>query len=158
MWAAGGELNVGAPRSALPHMYAALRAIERARQAERVYLRGRPATVVVDVNRARLAGKRDSVLPAPRSPAGRDSMATYASRFARGAALVTHDRPAAIDSLMLLRVELLTASPGSAAALGELIAALREGGEIASLVGRARWALGGQPRSQDSIGTWGGAW
>ena len=158
MWAAGGELNVGVPHRALPHMYAALRAIERARQAERVYLRGRPAAVVVDVNRARLAGKRDSVFPASRAPAGRDSVATDANRFARAAALIAHDRQAAIDSLMLLRVELLAVSPGSAAALGDLIGSLRGGRDIASLIARARWALAGRPTGQDSIRTWGGAW
>jgi hypothetical protein len=158
MWAAGGELNVGEPRRALPHMYAALRAIERARQAERVYLRGRPAAVVVDVNRARLAGKRDSVIPASRTPAGRDSIATDAGRFGRAAALISYDRQAAIDSLMLLRVELLPRAPRSAAALGELIAALRQERDTASSIARARWALAGRPTSQDSIGPWERAW
>jgi hypothetical protein len=158
MWAAGGELNVGAPRRALPHMYAALRAIERARQAERVYLRGRPAPVVVDVNRARLAGKRDSVFPASRASIGRDSIADHATRFARATVLITQDRQAAIDSLMLVRVELLSVSPGGAAALGELIEALRQQRDIASLVARARWALAGRPTRLDSIRMWGGAW
>ena len=103
MWSAAGELNIGAPRRALPHMYAALAAIERARQAERVYLRGRPAAVVVDVNRARLAGKRDSVPPATRAPVTSRTGAMPSQRLSRAAALIERSRQAAIDSLMLLR-------------------------------------------------------
>ena len=61
-------------------------AIERARQAQRVYLRGRPAAVVVDVHRARLAGKRDSVVPAARSPSAA-TRAHPAQRLAQAAAL-----------------------------------------------------------------------
>lgn len=158
MWAASGELNVGAPGRALPHMYAALEAIERARQAERVYLRGRPAAVVVDVNRARLAGKRDSVPPASRAPTARDLIEPSASRFARAVALVARDRVAAIDSLMLLRVELLDSSASGAAALGDVIGALRERYDIAPFVTRARTALAGPPRSQGAFRPWGLAW
>jgi hypothetical protein len=158
MWSAAGELNVGAPRRALPHMYAALAAIERARQAERVYLRGRPAAVVVDVNRARLAGKRDSLPPAARAPARGSTSALPAQRFARATALVPRDRQAAIDSLMLLRVELLDSSPAGAAALGDVVATLRVGGEVAPAVARARSVLAGPPRSHGALRPWGGGW
>jgi hypothetical protein len=57
MWDAGRALEQGEPAQALPPMRRALAAIERARQAERIYLRGRPAAVIVDVAHARLAGK-----------------------------------------------------------------------------------------------------
>jgi hypothetical protein len=158
MWSAAGELNIGAPRRALPHMYAALAAIERARQAERVYLRGRPAAVVVDVNRARLAGKRDSLPPAARTPVSATTSPSPAHRFAAAARLLTHDRQAAVDSLMLLRLELLDSSPAGAAALGDLVAALREGRELAPALARARSAVAGPPRRQDAMRPWGGAW
>jgi hypothetical protein len=139
-------------------MYAALAAIERARQAERVYLRGRPAAVVVDVNRARLAGKRDSLPPAARTPVSASTSPIPAHRFAVAAGLLAHDREAAVDSLMLLRVELLDSSPAGAAALGDLVAALREGRELAPALARARSALAGPPRRQDAMRPWGGAW
>ena len=156
MWAAAGELNIGSPRTALPHMYAALAAIERARQAERVYLRGRPAAVVVDVHRARLAGKRDSVVPAARSPSAPTS-AHPGQRLARAAALIDSDRPAAVDSLMLLRVELLDRSPAGSAALGDVIAALRAGEGAAAAIARARVVLAGPSRGQGTVRPW-GAW
>ncbi|HJU69900.1 MAG TPA: hypothetical protein VJ650_16800 [Gemmatimonadaceae bacterium] len=158
MWSAATELNVGAPRRALPHMYAALAAIERARQAERVYLRGRPAAVVVDVNRARLSGKRDSLPPTSRSPRAYPSSAIPAHRFARAAELMIDDRQAAIDSLMLLRIEVLDRSPSGAAALGDVIAALREGRTVAPALARARNILAGPPRSDNGLQPWGVAW
>lgn len=158
MWSAAGELNIGAPRRALPHMYAALAAIERARQAERVYLRGRPAAVVVDVNRARLAGKRDSLPPATRAPTVSRAEAMPSQRLARAAALIEQSRPAAIDSLMLLRIDMLESSPAGASALGEVVAALREGRDVAPLLTRAREAIAGPPRSDAAMGAWSGAW
>jgi hypothetical protein len=158
MWAAAGELNIGAPGRALPHMYAALAAIERARQAERVYLRGRPAAVVVDVTRARLAGKRDSLHPAARAPVSAGTGPTPAHRFARAIVLVERDRQAAIDSLMLLRVELLDSSPAGAAALGDVVAALRGSGETAAALARARSVLVGPARSEGAIPSWARAW
>ena len=158
MWSAAGELNIGAPRRALPHMYAALAAIERARQAERVYLRGRPATVVVDVNRARLAGKRDSLPPAARAPLPSRAGAAPSQRLARAAELIDQNRQAAIDSLMLLRIDVLASSPSGAAALGDVVAALRQGRDVASTLARARDVLAGPPRSDAAMGTWSGVW
>jgi hypothetical protein len=158
MWSAAGELNIGAPRRALPHMYAALAAIERARQAERVYLRGRPAAVVVDVNRARLAGKRDSLPPATRAPMMSRTGAMPSQRLARAASLIEQTRQAAIDSLMLLRIDVLEWSPASAAALGELVAALRQGRDVPRLLARAREAIAGLPRSDGAMGAWSAGW
>jgi hypothetical protein len=158
MWAAAGELNIGAPRRALPHMYAALAAIERARQAERVYLRGRPTAVVVDVNRARLAGARDSLPPAARTPGGAPPGTLPGERFARAAALMASAGSAAIDSLMILRIEMLDRSPGAAAALGDVIAALRADRPATAALARARTALAGPPRSDSALSAWGGTW
>ena len=54
MWDAGRALEQADPDGALAPMRRALAAIEQARAAERLYLRGRPPTVIVDVARARL--------------------------------------------------------------------------------------------------------
>ena len=156
MWSAASELNVGEPRRALPHMYAALAAIERARQAERVYLRGRPAAVVVDVNRARLAGKRDSLPPATRAPLGNPDPGRAAHRFAQAATLLERNQQAGIDSLMLLRIEVLDTSPRGAAAIGNVIGALREGRHPGAAIAYARKVLAGRPRSDSTMRSWGG--
>jgi hypothetical protein len=155
MWAASGELNIGAPRHALPHMYAALAAIERAREAERVYLRGRPAAVVVDVNRVRLAGQRDSLPPARRAATSADTASAPTVRFARAALLIDGDRGAAIDSLLLLRVELLVESSSAAAALGDAVAALRAGRDATAALARSRAALAGVPPRGSPMRAWG---
>ncbi|MGQ0715090.1 MAG: hypothetical protein ACT4PJ_15425 [Gemmatimonadaceae bacterium] len=158
MWAAAGELNIGAPRQALPHMYAALAAIERAREAERVYLRGRPAAVAVDVNRVRLAGERDSLPPARRAPPAGDTTTAAPLRFARAVVLLSDDPSAAIDSLLLLRVELLAESPAAAAALGDAATALREGRDASAAVARAREVLAGGETRAGGLRPWGAAW
>jgi len=81
-----------------------------------------------------------------------------AQRFAWAAALIAQDRQAAIDSLMLLRIEVLDTSPGSAAALGDVIAAVRAGGDVARPLARARNVLAGSPRSDTTMPSWGGPW
>ncbi|MDQ4079968.1 MAG: hypothetical protein M3125_04350, partial [Gemmatimonadota bacterium] len=155
MWSASSELNIGDPRRALPHMYVALSAIERAREAERVYLRGRPAAVVVDVNRVRLAGERDSLPPARRAATSPDTASAPAVRFARAATLLDGDRSAAIDSLLLLRVELLGESPSAARALGDAVAALRDGRDATAALARSRAALAGGPPRGRAMRAWG---
>ncbi|MEX2179607.1 MAG: hypothetical protein WD801_12905 [Gemmatimonadaceae bacterium] len=66
MWDAERRLRVGEPRAALPHMRVALEAIQRARAAERLYLRGRPPNIVIDLPRVRLSGKREGIDPGGR--------------------------------------------------------------------------------------------
>jgi hypothetical protein len=67
MWSASSELEVGEPGKAVPFMKKALDALQAARSAERIYLRGRTRAVVVDIDRVRLQGK-DRGAPAPRTP------------------------------------------------------------------------------------------
>ncbi len=67
MWDASTRLNTGEPGEALPYMRAALAAIQRARAAERLYLRGRTPPAVVDLQKVRLAGKRDDATGARRA-------------------------------------------------------------------------------------------
>ena len=69
MWDASRALEVGEPGTALPPMRLALAAIQRARNAERLYLRGKAPVVIVDVNKVRLAGKRDDASSSARLPA-----------------------------------------------------------------------------------------
>jgi hypothetical protein len=160
MWEAERRLGVVEPREALPHMRAALAAIQRARAAERLYLRGRPPKIVLDIGRIRLSGKSEGIDPGARGPRGSELAATLArqARFhvaldllARGASA------AALDSLMLLRVDALANQPALAAALGAAIADLRAGRNATATLRAARRALSGSPeRGRDT--RWSGGW
>ncbi|MBU6365387.1 MAG: hypothetical protein KJT01_04195, partial [Gemmatimonadetes bacterium] len=96
MWDAGRALELAEPGEALAPMRRALAAIERARAAERVYLRGRPPTVIVDVARVRLAG-RERGQTAARTP--REALAPVdarrAARLVAAAVLAARDAAAA---------------------------------------------------------------
>ena len=159
MWDAARALEVAEPAQAIPPMRLALDAIQRARQAERVYLRGRPPEVIVDVARVRLQGKRPEETPAERS--GRAALDPAARRRAERldaaiARLTVHDR-AAVDSLVLLRLDALPDAPALAAALGDAVEALRRGRDATAALGRARRLAVGEPRVADTLPAWEGA-
>jgi hypothetical protein len=160
MWDAGRALEVGEPAKALPPMRIALAAIQRARQAERIYLRGRPSTVIVDIAKARLAGKDKGVasIREPRAvvdPAVRRRSAT----FERVTSLIAHDPDAAADSLLMMRVEALGDAPQLAAALDEAARVLRkrDNAAIPLVWTRVRRALGGVPEQRAGVTPWLGA-
>jgi hypothetical protein len=156
MWDAGRELDIGEPARALPHMRLALAAIQRARRAERIYLRGRPPAVVVDLARVRLQGAERGAPAARRARAPLDDPAgRRADRLAAAVALLADDPAAATDSLLLLRIDALGDDPALASALGEAVEALRGGRDATASLLRARRALVGPPSVTDSLGTWG---
>ena len=158
MWDASRELGVADPKKALPHMYAALAAIQRARLAERFYLRGRTREVVVDLAKVRLAGKKDGIGPGARAPrTGEDlARARRAERFDAAMSLLASGGPAGqgVDSLLLLRAELIGADPEAAAPLGQAIDALRAGRDATAFLVSARRVLAGAPPSSGGLGTW----
>ena len=159
MWEASRELDQGETGRALPPMRRALAAIQRARQAERIYLRGKAPAVVVDLARVRLTGKETGAANArvPRAPA--DPGATRrAERLAAAMVLAAGSPAAAIDSLVLLRVEVLDAAPSLAAAIADAIEAMRAGGDATSYLTRARRIADGTMRARGPLGAWSGAW
>ncbi len=160
MWDAGRALEQGDTRQALPPMRRALAAIERARQAERIYLRGKPSTVVVDVAHARLTGK-DKGTGTVREPRPRIDPAARrrGESFARATALLARDPSAAADTLLVMRVGALGDAPALAAALDAAAAAVRRGDARAVELAwtRVRRALGGPSVSRDTLPAWGGA-
>jgi len=158
MWDASTELEIAEPGRALPHMRRALAAIQRARAAERLYLRGRPPQVVVDVSKARLQGKdkgassgRVSMSP-PDSSTGRRM-----ERFANIVELAARNTSAAIDSLLILRIDALIDAPAFAAALSDAATAMRRGQSAVATeaLARARRLLAGEPIARDSLTRWG---
>jgi hypothetical protein len=160
MWDAGRALEQGDTRQALPPMRRALAAIERARQAERIYLRGRPSAVVVDVAHARLAGK-DKGVASEREPRPVVDLVQRrrGESFARATALLARDPDAAADTLLVMRVAALEGAPALAAALDDAARTIRRGdaGAIALAWTRVRRALGGAPVARGALPAWSGA-
>jgi hypothetical protein len=159
MWEATRELDLGEPARALPPMRRALEAIQRARQAERIYLRGKAPAVVVDLARVRLTGKETGATNtrAPRAPAD-PAAARRAARLADAIAIASSDAAGAIDSLVLLRVEALDAAPTLAAAIGEAVEAMRAGRDATALLSNARRIADGNTRARGPLRAWTGAW
>ena len=118
MWDASTQLETGEPDRALPPMRRALAAIQLARRAERVYLRGAPPPVVIDVAKVRLAGKMADAASSARPVAAGDSVARRLDeRFLRIVDLAARDAPTATDSLLVLRIDALSDNAPFAAAL-----------------------------------------
>jgi len=142
-------------------MRRALAAIEKARQAERLYLRGRAPQVVIDIDKARLKGKdkgSSSTRPGGAFTAGDSAAHALESRFVRAIELTPRNASAAIDSLSLLRIDALADNPSFAATLIPAIDALRRGrgADATAALARARRSLAGPSISRDSIARWGG--
>jgi len=159
MWEASRELDQGETGRALPPMRRALAAIQRARQAERIYLRGKAPAVVVDLARVRLTGKEHGAASTrlarpPTDPAA----ARRAARLAAAIELASRSPAAAIDSMVLLRVESADAAPQLAAALGDALAAMRSGREATGLLVRARRIAEGTLRASGQLSGWSGVW
>lgn len=149
MWDAGRALEQSDTHAAIPHMRVALAAIERARAAQRLYLRGRPPTVIIDLDKVRMVGK-DTGAANPR--AAREALpsasAVRESRLLNAALLVSRDAGAARDSLAVLRLESVSDAPTFAGALSALLDAMRgpERVDVTDGFLRARRALGGIER------------
>lgn len=149
MWDAGRALEQGDPHGAIPPMKRALEAIEKSRAASRLYLRGRPPQVIVDIAKVRLTGKdtgqvtvRSARSPLPAFLAARDA------RLVRAARLVATASAAARDSVALLRAESLADAPAFAAALGNVLAAFDRGGDATLAFVQARRVLGNVTRTR----------
>ena len=157
MWSASTELEIGEPGRALPHMRRALELIEKARKAERIYLRGAPPAVVIDVSRARLKGKDKGSASTRRALSAADSAAhSRLIRFANIVDLVQRDQKSAIDSLLVLRIDALADEPSFASALSDAADAMRRGraNEASIALARARRTLAGAPVARDSLARW----
>jgi hypothetical protein len=159
MWEASRELEQGETAKALPPMRRALDAIQRARQAERIYLRGKAPSVVVDLARVRLTGKDSGAtnIRAPRTAIDPNAV-RRAERLAFAIALATKQPAAAIDSITLLRVESLDAAPSLATALAAALDAMRNGNDATQLLARARRVADGSVRGTGQVGPWSGVW
>ncbi|MCC6774413.1 MAG: hypothetical protein IT360_24730 [Gemmatimonadaceae bacterium] len=156
MWDAGRALDGGEPARALPPMYVALAAIQRARAAERLYLRGAPPRVVVDLARVRLQGtERGS--PGDRTPrqAVERSRGEVLARFGGALDALTADPAAGVDSLIILRLAVAERLPAAADALEGAIAAVRASRNATDALRRVRRALDDGYAAADTLSPWG---
>jgi hypothetical protein len=156
MWSASSELEVGEPGKAIPFMKKALDALQAARSAERIYLRGRTRAVVVDIDRVRLQGT-DKGSPGARTPrlAADPAHDKRIARFDAALLLVRTAPSAAVDSLLLLRLDLLDRDLGAARAIEAAANALRGGHDATNSLIRARRAIASVPSAPAALTTWG---
>lgn len=158
MWDATRALDLGEPGDAIPPMQKALEALQRARQAERIYLRGRPPTVVVDIARARLQGKTTGESNVRTARQATDpAAAARAERLERALRLLAdpRQRAAATDSLLLVQADALRSNPSLATALGTALGLLRTGEDATGALQRARRAAAPEPARQGGLTPWG---
>lgn len=155
MWSASSELEIGEPGKAIPFMKKALDALQAARSAERIYLRGKTTAVVVDIDRVRLQGrdKGTSSVRVPRLAADPARDARIA-RFDAALRLVRRAPSAAVDSLLLLRLDLLDRDAATARAIETAADALRTGRDATSSIIRARRMLASAPAAPAPLGPW----
>lgn len=158
MWEAGRELRIASPTTAVPPMRVAVEALDRARMADRRYLRGGIARVVVDLQRVRLTGT-ETGKSADRSPrAAADTVVRALSGRLEAIAAAADLTPAErANALSELRVELLRVNPQAAAALERASASLRAGRSAADDLATARTALAGTPAVRSGLVPW-AAW
>jgi hypothetical protein len=159
LWDAVRSLEIAEPSVALPPMRVALKALDRARLANRLYLRGTPPKVIVDIARVRMAGKEKGSTSSrtPRTR-GDSSRADLVQRFENAIETLPKSPASAIRDLTLLRVEALSDSPAFASALSDAIDAFHRGKDATLPLLRARRALNGEPQSQPGLSSWSGTW
>lgn len=160
MWDAERSLNIGEINIALPFMRTAASALDRARLANRLYLRGRTPRVVVNIEKVRLTGKDKGQqnTAAGKRPRADTTSAQLNRALDAALAIAASDPPHFIDALIRLRAQSTTTNPAFATSLGEAVDALRAGKDARLALARARRALLGAPRVGDPSLPWNGAW
>lgn len=159
LWDAVRSLRIAEPEPALPPMRIALRALDKVRLANRLYLRGLPPKVIVDLARVRLTGKEKGTTNL-RTPLTRaDSLRVRIERrFAEAIDMIESKPEDAIRALTLLQVEVLASSPGFASAVGEAVLAMRRGRDATVPLLRARRTLSGDPAGASGLPAWSDGW
>jgi len=161
LWEAVRSLQIAEPAPALPPMRVALEALDRARLARRVYLRGTPPKIIVDLARVRLSGKEKGSASIRTPLNAADTVrARLAAKFNAALEMIPASAAGggAVRALTMLRVEALSSAPSFAAALSEALMALRSGADATLPLLRARRALYGEPEARAGLPSWSGIW
>jgi hypothetical protein len=156
------DLAVAQPDTALPPEIVALNALEKARKARRLYLRGAPPAIVVNIDRVRMKGT-ERPEAGPRTPGAPDTLRSrMAARFVAAVGAMERgprgsaEWRAGVDSLTILRVTAISNNPSLAGALSDAVTALDAGGDPAPALARARQAIIGSPAVSGRLSAWGG--
>jgi hypothetical protein len=165
---AEAALDIAQPDTALRPELVALRALDKARQVRRLYLRGAPPAIVVNVERVRMRGTEVPDAGPRTSATIPDTLRTrLAARLRSGVERLHAPRGSAawnagVDSLTLLRVMALPHGPGTdamlplAEALNDALTALRAGADATPALARARRAIDGPPTAASpTLSAWG---
>ena len=157
LWQAVRSLQIAEPGPALPPMRVALAALDRARVANRLYLRGAQPKIIVDIQRVRLSGKDkgSSSTRTPRSFAD-SARVRLSKQFGDVVELIEKQPQRAMSELAVMRVEALQSLPEFAAALGEVSDAIRGGRDATLPLLRARRVLDGPPTVTPGLPLWSG--
>jgi hypothetical protein len=157
LWTAVRSLQIAEPKPALPPMRVALAALDRARLAQRLYLRGMPPRIVVDLQRVRLTGKEkgSANVRTPR-PFADSIRVRLSDRFNAALDLIEQQPARAVTELALMRVDALTTAPDFAAALAQATDAIRSRRDATLALIRARRALDGAPEATPGLPLWSG--
>jgi hypothetical protein len=156
---ASRDLDVADPRSALPEMYKAYRALQSYRTFRRYYLRGATRPIIVDIQRVRLTGKTKGAA-APMNPRTVASSSRDRMRLEYSAAIeqIRSAPGKAVTMLAMIRVESLKQYPALASAIEEALSAIGRGGDVTSPLLKVRRLLEGVPVRTDSLPAWSGGW
>lgn len=159
LWQAVRSLQIAEPEPALPSMRVALKALDRVRLANRLYLRGMPPKVIVDLARVRMTGKEkgSASTRTPRTAAD-SARVNLERRFSDAIELIESKPAGAIRAFTLLQVDALSTSPSFASAVGEAIEAFRKGRDATLPLLRARRVLSGDPVGTPGLPSWAGGW
>jgi len=159
MWDAERSLDIAEIPQALPAMTRALHALDRARLANRLYLRGRTPRIVVNVEKVRLTGKDKGASNASTVRAPIDSARRAAGHVLDAAARLSRRDPAAFVAMLTrLRVETASSDRAFSDALGVAIDRARHGGDVAAAMSHARRVLDGTPDVTRAGTPWLGGW
>jgi hypothetical protein len=153
------NLAVADPKGALPRELVALAVLDTVRMMQhRLYLRGKPPTIVVNLARVRMSGtsKPDAGVRVPgvATDTLRRRLADELGLLVRGRPLL--ERPRAADSLTMMQVGALALDPALATAFGEAASALRGQQDPVPALARARRLLSGAATADTGRAAWAG--
>ena len=157
LWDAVRSLRIAEPAVALPPMRIALKALDRARLAKRLYLRGATPKFVVDVGHVRLTGKEHGGSSLRTSQFASDSSRRFLAReFQTALELRKTDPQRALEDLSLLRVRALQTLPEFASELARAIDFIEHNQPADEALARVRKMLEPSRVNTSTVGDWGG--
>jgi hypothetical protein len=143
--------------AALPRALVALAALDTVRLMQRrLYLRGRPPTIIVNISRVRMTG---TAAPDPGLRGSQVAGDTLRRRLVVELGAILRGPlggPSVADSLTLMEADAMAVDPTVAGALGDAVRALQAGRDPTAALARVRRALSGPASVDTSHAAWAG--